>query len=102
MRLWSLVGLKNSNIYKKLDINEVVINDSPEDWDNPEFIRLLIEALEEVRELLFTYIEEQESLNEFPGDDCYEALIDLNTDIFNLADLLEDLEEGGLFSPSSI
>lgn len=96
MRLWSLIGIKYSNVYKKLDINEVVINDSPEDWDNPEFIRLLIETLDEIKELLLTYIEEQESLNEFPGDDCYEVLIDLNTDISNLADLLEDLEKGGL------
>lgn len=96
MKLWSLIGIKNSNVYKKLDINEVVINDSPEDWCNPEFIRLLIETLEEIKELLLTYIEEQESLNEFPGDACYETLIDLNTDIFNLAVLLENLEKGGL------
>lgn len=94
-----LDGVKINRACKQIGINGITVGDmKEEDFLNPEFTLMILEEVQEIRRALQEHMAEEEAsglyhwLGEYmPSDALTEAMIELNTIIFDLNELLEEL-----------
>lgn len=94
-----LDGFKINRACKQIGINGITVGDMKrEDFLNPEFTLIVLDELQEIRQALQAYMAEEEAsglhhwFGEYmPGDALTEAMIELNTIISDLNELLEEL-----------